>query len=167
MLLFGQMNCGKASPRNSSVGRAGDCRWLQLISLGHWFDSGCADQLFAAVCPCGLMDKALPSGGRDCGFESRLGLFFVRSKDWYERLHGAMATRRIPDPKIGGSIPSGVSSFFVFLFDKQKKLSKAGNRTRVSCVTGRNTNHYTTSEEILCKRLPVSLGVCMYMCVPT
>jgi hypothetical protein len=25
--------------------------------------------------PCGLMDKALPSGGRDCGFESRLGLF--------------------------------------------------------------------------------------------
>jgi hypothetical protein len=24
--------------------------------------------------PCGLMDKALPSGGRDCGFESRLGL---------------------------------------------------------------------------------------------
>ena len=27
----------------SSVGRAGDCRWLQLISLGHWFDSGCAD----------------------------------------------------------------------------------------------------------------------------
>jgi hypothetical protein len=29
----------------SSVGRAGDCRWLQLISLGHWFDSGCADFL--------------------------------------------------------------------------------------------------------------------------
>ena len=25
-----------------------------------------------------------------------------------ERLHGAMATRRIPDPKIGGSIPSEV-----------------------------------------------------------
>jgi hypothetical protein len=30
----------------SSVGRAGDCRWLQLISLGHWFDSGCSDSLF-------------------------------------------------------------------------------------------------------------------------
>jgi hypothetical protein len=30
----------------SSVGRAGDCRWLQLISLGHWFDSGCADFFF-------------------------------------------------------------------------------------------------------------------------
>jgi hypothetical protein len=30
----------------SSVGRAGDCRWLQLISLGHWFDSGCADLFF-------------------------------------------------------------------------------------------------------------------------
>ena len=28
---------------HSSVGRAGDCRWLQLISLGHWFESGCAD----------------------------------------------------------------------------------------------------------------------------
>ena len=25
-----------------------------------------------------------------------------------EWLHGAMVTRRIPDPKIGGSIPSGV-----------------------------------------------------------
>jgi hypothetical protein len=58
------------------------------------------------LCPCGLMDKALPSGGRDCGFESRLGLFYL-----CERLHGAMATRRIPDPKIGGSIPSVVSSF--------------------------------------------------------
>ena len=28
--------------------------------------------------PYGLMDKGLPSGGRDCGFESRLGLFFAR-----------------------------------------------------------------------------------------
>jgi hypothetical protein len=28
--------------------------------------------------PCGLMDKALPSGGRDCGFESRLGLFYKK-----------------------------------------------------------------------------------------
>jgi hypothetical protein len=27
-----------------------------------------------APSPRGLMDKALPSGGRDCGFESRLGL---------------------------------------------------------------------------------------------
>lgn len=27
----------------SSVGRAGDCRWLQLISLGPWFESGWAD----------------------------------------------------------------------------------------------------------------------------
>ena len=31
-------------------------------------------------CPCGLMDKALPSGGRDCGFESRLGLFAAVNK---------------------------------------------------------------------------------------
>ena len=30
-----------------------------------------------------------------------------------ERLHGAMATRRIPDPKIGGSIPSEVIPLFV------------------------------------------------------
>ena len=30
-----------------------------------------------------------------------------------ERFHGAMATRRIPDPKIGGSIPSEVTTFFV------------------------------------------------------
>ena len=34
----------------SSVGRAGDCRWLQLISLGHWFDSGCADNIFFGCC---------------------------------------------------------------------------------------------------------------------
>jgi hypothetical protein len=112
----------------SSVGRAGDCRWLQLISLGHWFDSGCPD-LFVClfVCPCGLMDKALPSGGRDCGFESRLGLFYIS-----ERLHGAMATRRIPDPKIGGSIPSVVSSFFLLdapyiQTQTKKEGSKAGN----------------------------------------
>jgi hypothetical protein len=31
--------------------------------------------LLGGAGPCGLMDKALPSGGRDCGFESRLGLF--------------------------------------------------------------------------------------------
>jgi hypothetical protein len=74
------------------------------------------------------MDKALPSGGRDCGFESRLGLFYIS-----ERLHGAMATRRIPDPKIGGSIPSVVSSFLLLfslltLINKTKKEgSKAGN----------------------------------------
>ena len=29
---------------------------------------------------------------------------------------------------------------------KSQKSSKAGNRTRVSCVTGRNTNHFTTSD---------------------
>ena len=29
-----------------------------------------------------------------------------------ERFHGAMATRRIPDPKIGGSIPSEIIHFF-------------------------------------------------------
>ena len=33
-------------------------------------------------CPCGLMDKALPSGGRDCGFESRLGLIFCSCMCW-------------------------------------------------------------------------------------
>ena len=27
----------------SSVGRAGDCSCMQLISLGRWFDSGCAE----------------------------------------------------------------------------------------------------------------------------
>ena len=30
----------------SSVGRAGDCSCSQLISLGRWFDSGCADKFF-------------------------------------------------------------------------------------------------------------------------
>ena len=29
--------------------------------------------------PCGLMDKAFPSGGRDCGFKSHLGLSFLLS----------------------------------------------------------------------------------------
>ena len=33
--------------------------------------------LLGGAGPCGLMDKALPSGGRDCGFESRLGLIFL------------------------------------------------------------------------------------------
>jgi hypothetical protein len=32
---------------------------------------------------------------------------------------------------------------------KAKSYSKAGNRTRVSCVTGKNTNHYTTSEGLV------------------
>ena len=32
---------------------------------------------------------------------------------------------------------------------KEKNNSKAGNRTRVSCVTGKNTNHYTTSEGLV------------------
>ena len=30
--------------------------------------------------------------------------------------HGAMAARRIPDPKVGGSNPSGLMVFFSFLF---------------------------------------------------
>ena len=37
---------------------------------------------------------------------------------------------------------------------KQKKSSKAGNRTRVSCVTGRNTNHYKNLVLILTTVLP-------------
>ena len=32
---------------------------------------------------------------------------------------------------------------------QRKNDSKAGNRTRVSCVTGKNTNHYTTSEGLV------------------
>ena len=32
-----------------------------------------------------------------------------------ERLHGAMATRRIPDPKIGGSIPSRFNFFYTVM----------------------------------------------------
>ena len=32
------------------------------------------------------------------------------------------------------------------MLTREKKHSKAGNWTRVSCVTGRNTNHYTTSD---------------------
>ena len=40
-----------------------------------------------------------------------------------ERLHGAMATRRIPDPKIGGSIPSEVILFF-FLVDLCARATK-------------------------------------------
>jgi hypothetical protein len=39
-----------------------------------------------------------------------------------ERLHGAMATRRIPDPKIGGSIPSEVIQFFWCLYINQKEV---------------------------------------------
>ena len=36
-----------------------------------------SEQSFWKKSSCGLMDKALPSGGRDCGFESRLGLRFL------------------------------------------------------------------------------------------
>jgi hypothetical protein len=75
-------------------------RSLVRLRLPGFFD------LF--VCrPCGLMDKALPSGGRDCGFESRLGLFCI-----HERLHGAMATRR---------------QFFCRSTEENKRNSKAGN----------------------------------------
>ena len=64
----------------SSVGRAGDCSCLQLISLGRWFDSGCADFFFGGTkknqkCPYGPMDKAPAYGAGDSGFESRYGLF--------------------------------------------------------------------------------------------
>ena len=38
------------------------------------------DFLLSEGSPCGLMDKALPSGGRDCGFESRLGLVLLRHR---------------------------------------------------------------------------------------
>jgi hypothetical protein len=40
-----------------------------------------------------------------------------------ERFHGAMATRRIPDPKIGGSIPSEIIHFFL-LFNPTKQDNK-------------------------------------------
>ena len=44
------------------------------------------------------MDKAPAYGAGDSGFESQVGLI-VR------RMRGAMAARRIPDPKVAGSIP--------------------------------------------------------------
>jgi hypothetical protein len=51
MCLAATTGCARTSAY-SSVGRAGDCRWLQLISLGHWFDSGCADTFFVKTCGC-------------------------------------------------------------------------------------------------------------------
>ena len=42
-----------------------------------------------------------------------------------ERFHGAMATRRIPDPKIGGSIPSEIIHF---LSSQEKKKVLATGR---------------------------------------
>ena len=42
------------------------------------------------------------------------------------------------------------------------KNSKAGNWTRVSCVTGRNTNHYTTSDYII--YLDFLYYVCYRLC---
>lgn len=45
-MVFGRRIPSTHASAYSSVGRAGDCRWLQLISLGHWFDSGCADNFF-------------------------------------------------------------------------------------------------------------------------
>ena len=49
LILFGRERSRTHTSAYSSVGRAGDCRWLQLISLGHWFDSGCADNLFFSL----------------------------------------------------------------------------------------------------------------------
>jgi hypothetical protein len=60
------------------------------------------------------MDKALPSGGRDCGFESRLGLFLVQKDNVAEWL------RRQPAKLMGfarvGSNPTVVAFFFFFFF---------------------------------------------------
>ena len=37
----------KHRPRDSSVGRAEDCRWFILTSLGRWFKSGSRDGMFS------------------------------------------------------------------------------------------------------------------------
>ena len=51
-----------------------------MLPIHHWRNE-------TRVRPCGLMDKALPSGGRDCGFESRLGLFSLEASvaEWLRR----------------------------------------------------------------------------------
>ena len=71
-------------------------------------------------CKLGKNDKT-PRPGIEPGFPAwQAGILttilprnFLLTCIW---LHGAMVTRRIPDPKIGGSIPSGVIFFFFLLF---------------------------------------------------
>ena len=55
-------------------------------------------------------------------------------------------------------LDNSVPSFNTLLFLQQQlnKISKAGNRTRVSCVTGRNTDHYTTSDLDICECRSIS-----------
>ena len=63
---------------------AGAQTWLQTTGGGdtQGFDSSSAAFLFfianfERVRSCGLMDKAPPSGGGDCGFESHQGYVFL------------------------------------------------------------------------------------------
>ena len=59
-----------------------------------------------------------------------------------ERLHGAMATRRIPDPKIGGSIPSEVILLFCFREDGLgQRMEEQGIDPCASCVHLRGAAH--------------------------
>ena len=77
----------------------------------------------------GRVVKALdlsPSGLSPRGFEPRrmqhffLDFCLVCFVVW---LHGAMVTRRIPDPKIGGSIPSGVKKKIFFCVEKNNSTA--------------------------------------------
>src|SRR6185312_10788473 len=92
------------------------------------------------------MIPALGAGGRE--FDSRITPFYctVFSVGGVAQ----MVERMLSMHEAQGSIPCS-STFFSCrenFFVQPKKNSKAGNRTRVSCVTGRNTNHYTTSEDV-------------------
>ncbi len=62
----------------------------------------------------------------------------------HERLHGAMATRRIPDPKIGGSIPS-VFTFFTDQQNPGKVKNIGGPGYRSLCLVDANHALYHLS----------------------
>ena len=72
LILFGRERRCMHTSAYSSVGRAGDCSWLQLISLGHWFDSGCPDlffrhSFFSFICPLtAALSPALHVDSHDC-----------------------------------------------------------------------------------------------------
>ena len=78
--------------------------------------------------PCGLMDKALPSGGRDCGFESRLGLHFFKSSHVADSMaqwqRVGFQTRRLGVR--GFDSLWGQRGFFLFAHSPKKNSPKPG-----------------------------------------
>ena len=64
--------------------------------------------------PVSEMITGLKSGGFQNARPSAKNLARFHAAEGSTRAHGATAARRIPDPKVGGSNPSGLIAFILF-----------------------------------------------------